>query len=264
MLQQAYPELMDLAPTFREHVRQVGYLDVTAIHPDDVLYEPENVDVVKQWPCVLMLINVTDENCQFRTIVITTGHRILKLRQTINKLMSDLQRAFPIDFKYTIKRIFAPKVKIYRHVPYVCSDFWLMPIGLKQGNNYSWFRWMVDTARWDYRETDTVVSYPDYLPLRLPHGKVPLVARQEKCWLIAELIKALYETCVSIWSRDTDQVSSTESIKAREAVDMMIAETIMIKLLGDNYDATLLPQLIKEVKRGNFSQLAEMMGPDGF
>lgn len=264
MLQQNYLELMDLAPAFRERVRQSGYLDVTAIHPDDVLYEPEHVDVVAQWPCVLTLINVTDVNCQFRTIVMTTDHRILKLRQTINKLMSDLQRAFPIDFKYTIKRLFAPKVKITRHIPYVCSDFWLMPVGLKQGNNYSWFRWMVDTARWDYRQTETVVSYPDYLPLRLPHGKTPLEARQEKCWLIAEFIKALYEACISVWCRGTRQVLSVESIKAREAVDMMIAETIMIKLLGDNYDDALTSQLIKEIKRGDFSQLVEMVVPDGF
>lgn len=259
MIQNKYPELLDLTPAFADKVRKQGYLDITEIHPDDVLCTAEP-EAVGKWRGVEMVINVKHKNSQYNTIVLTDKHHFFKLKPTVNQLMSRLRREFKIDYRYDIKA-HAQSVGIKRHIPFICHDFWLMPVDQQRGNNYSWFRWHYPEEPWDYRGDYTVATHADFIPLRLPHSRTGIKNREDKCKAIAKSLAREHNGTVPPHLQHTE-ISLDDDDSQRPSVFHVRNRLLLGKVLSKKDTKRYEPRIVNELYQGNFSQLDETVDPD--
>lgn len=259
MIQNKYPELLDLTPVFADKVRKQGYLDITEIHPDDVLYTAEP-EVVGKWRGVEMVINVKHKDSPYNTIVLTDKHHFFKLKPTVNQLMSRLRREFKIDYHYDTK-VHAQRAGIKRHTPFICRDFWLMPVDQRQGNNYSWFRWHYCEEPWDFRGDYTVATHEDFIPLRLPHSRIGIENRKKKCKAIAESIAEEHDGTVPTYLRYMKKRPNNGGPR-RPSVLHVRNKLLLRKVLSKKDVERYEPRITNELYQGNFSQLDEMVDPD--
>lgn len=261
MTQINYRELAYLTPAFANEIREKGYLDTTDIHPDDVLQAVES-DAVIRWRGVVMVINVKHRKSPYNTIVLNDKHQIFKLRQTINQLMGKLRREFKLDYRFDTK-MHANHASIRRQIPFICHDFWLMAVGRKRGNNYSWFRWYYNQEPWDHRGQETLVTYAGFVPLLLPHSRRGIVNRQNKCYAmarsIAEKNNETVPTCMQGLKQDN---STTQNVQHCKTLDEVQINMILGKVLSKEQTRQYRNRIIDELHQGNFSQLDETVDPD--
>ena len=257
MSQNDYPELLDLTPAYAAKVRRQGYLDITDIHPDDVLRTADPAEVGR-WRGVELVINVKHKGSSYKTIVLTDQHHFFKLKPTPNQLMGRLRREFKIDYRYDIKA-HAKDAGVKRQIPFICGDFWLMSVDQRRGNNYSWFRWHHHEEPWDFRGDYTIATHKDFIPLRLPHTRTAIKNRKYKCDKIAESLAKTHNDIVPTHLRE---MKFDVEAYHQKGVAGIQTNLVLRKVLSEDDVRRYGPRITNELYQGNFFQLDEMVDPD--
>lgn len=143
---------MDLTPAARQRVEEQGYLIPEELRAEDVVPENRETNFLPDWDRVLALINLSDTQDEFNTIVLYNDQRLVKVRSRPSRMLNHMREHFGIDYHTDIRRTVAKALGIRWKVPFVCGDYWLLPVGKRAASNFSWFRWDYLHDKFDFSQ----------------------------------------------------------------------------------------------------------------
>ncbi len=179
----------DLEPTCRERVEEQGYLVPEKLNLDSVIPSSEDTNFVPEWEHVIALINRASTQSRYNTIILYDDLRLIKIRPTANKLIKQLNDHFPLDYHNDMRCTIAKALNINRYVPYICRDFWLVPVTKRDATNRSWFRWQYKSDIWDFGEIHSRVIVDKHLTLQWPLSRRAVESHHKRCKQIASYLK---------------------------------------------------------------------------
>lgn len=181
--------LKGLTTAAQQKVNRAGYLDITSLKLADIAdkrnYCPKQLDFKN----VFALVNFNGPE-PYRTAVITLDNHIFAVRSTANRLLNKLGQTFVLDRDH-LRRDICPALGINKQVPYVCGDYWLIPMDEINGNNTSWIRWMNQELDVAYEDEYLNIGCWRSVPQRWSMTRLRLRRRLKKCLLVAEFIEAI-------------------------------------------------------------------------
>lgn len=256
--------LNDLTPDFRRQIKETGYLDVEAIHPDNVVTAFDDTHFhIEDWFQVAILINVAHLKLKYKTIVLTNERRLFKCRKTTNQLMRHLKDQFPINH-HADQKTYAHALSIKAHVPYVCGDFWLIPMTKKKSANRTWFRW--DFPEWEtYRNQVgrkcVDINIKAFPRLRFPTTRKAFKNRVKKAKLIASYLRTLCSLINPKYTAAGLLHLSPQRFKfVNNRVKKFERKQVTTKLLGAKHDPLIHEAAHNELEKGSMYQLPELEG----
>ncbi|MCH5461325.1 hypothetical protein HC026_00950 [Lactobacillus sp. LC28-10] len=180
---------MDLTPECRAKVEEQGYLVPEKLELADVVVSNEDLIFVPDWHHVVALINKIETQDIHNTIVIYDNQRIIKARTTTCQMMKRLRETFAVDFYNDIRRTAGRALGIKKSVPFICQDFWLMPMNQRISENRSWFRWHHRRDFWYHFDNVSRVVVANQMVLEWQLSEFAIRHRQKRCKQIASYFR---------------------------------------------------------------------------
>ncbi|GAX02572.1 hypothetical protein IWT140_00169 [Secundilactobacillus pentosiphilus] len=224
---------IDLTPSSRARIERQGYLEPLKLQLDEVETASEDWNYFPDWERVIALINRGDTQSHYNTIVLYQDQRMIKVRTTTNRMIKRLRKHFALDYHNDVRLTIAKAMRISRIVPYVCRDFWLMPMGPIISKSRSWYRWQYQSDYWDYSERGNRVVIDEHMVLQWPLSKEAIERRKSKCKEIASYLKQQAEA---------------------------VSPSAEISELGHRHTVEDLDKLIAKVERAKRAMILEKVG----
>lgn len=205
---------MDLTPAARQRVEKQNYLAPEELQLDEVTRASDDFKFQPDWEHILALINCAGTQSQYNTIILYDDQRLIKVRPTPNQLITRLHDHFPLDYHSDIRCTIAKALNINKYVPYICRDFWLVPVSKRDAANRSWFRWRYQSDIWDFADNHSRVIIDYHLTLEWPISKRAVDSQQERCKKIASYLKQqAAQICPTFDMADLGQYHTPEAVE---------------------------------------------------
>lgn len=245
--------LMDLTFDYRQRVEAQGYLEPEKIRPEHVDTADERTSFTPDWPRVVALLNIAETQSHYNTIVLYDNQRLVKVRPTPNQLIHRLGQHFALDYMNDIRWAIAQAVDIKRHVPFVCQDFWLMPMDAERASNRSWMRWLPEKHEWYYNEQGSWVSADKQPTLHWTLSRSAAKKRQDKCEIIINYL-ASFAVLVCPSPRDNRDIMAQDQFRQIRLNARKRQRRLTLALAGQ---AHLLQLVEKSLTNHQYEQLPE-------
>lgn len=180
----------------QKKVTAAGYIDITALKLADIADKRDSGQEVLDFKNVSALVNFNEAE-PYQTVVITLDNHIFAVRHTANRLLKKLGNTFVLDRAH-MKRDICPALDITRLVPYVCGDYWLMPMSQVNGNNTSWLRWMHRECEVIYKKQATILAVWRSVPQLWSISKKQFLNRWQRCRKIAAFLQTVAESITTL------------------------------------------------------------------
>lgn len=212
--------LKGLTPTAQKQVRQQGYLDIARITLDQITDKRLDCQTI-DFQNVSALININDPRETYRTVVVTLDNHIYALRPSINQLLHQLSDVFPEGYVH-LKHDVCPVLGIHKLAPYICGDFWLLPMTELDGHNRSWLRWLDDDHDLVFDNRTMTVAHWRGVPQRWSLSQKRFDKRRHHGSLVARYHLALVSQLVPAGQpEDSLEVATlTQAMTARQIAQL--------------------------------------------
>ncbi|ANZ60203.1 hypothetical protein [Secundilactobacillus paracollinoides] len=212
--------LKGLTPTAQKQVRQQGYLDIARITLDQITDKRIDCQTI-DFQNVSALININDPREPYRTAVVTLDNNIYALRPSINQLLHQLSDVFPEDYVH-LKHDVCPVLGIHKLAPYICGDFWLLPMTELDGHNRSWLRWLHDDHDLAFDNQTMTVAHWRGVPQLWPLSQKRFDKRRHHGSLVARYHLALVSQLVPAGEPEDqlDVAALTQTMTARQIAQL--------------------------------------------
>lgn len=183
--------LMDLTPEARNRIEKVDALEPDKLQLEDVQTTYDGPNFMPDWKRVKLIINRTDTQSKYNAIILYDNQRIVKVRKSPNRMISRIGDSFPLDYKNDLAREISRSMDIKRQVPFICGDYWLMPLGKLSADNRNWYRWDYSNDKWhlDWDRHICEVTYDRDMHIKWHVSPEVIRRRQTCCRLIAGYLK---------------------------------------------------------------------------
>lgn len=227
-----YSTILGFTANHSQKTEQQGYIDIENIHDDDVLDEQQSTKWLPDFEDVLAVLNITGDQSWYNSILLMKSSRVVKCRLTPNQILSRLPKQFMADYHRELIPI-AKSLEIERHIPFVCGDFRLIPVGIRQNNNHSWVRLHPDYGEWRFEISNSYLNYPDMLPLKLPNSEISINNRISKCELLSAFFKIRGEQTAPTKMLGENHLSHFDALQIFQKAKNLYDSIISRKLLRD-------------------------------